>query len=239
MPGKTFFDKIDRERSLTRSREVKTIEQLCRITLAADAPHHYDIPWCEGLGRRTVLYVLEPGKSIIWPKNKTVSFFGPFDLEEEYERTTDERKLNELREIISTEKARYVNRYDYPRGKSGEILGPHNSPDVTIELLGSEGNAERSWRLYEIYGLGEFDDVRFDHKPSEAELKAHYDAQLRERDKVLEDARREMAELRGMLIATAAAPSNGHSRKQKRPHPPNCQCAAHKAKNQQELVAAS
>jgi hypothetical protein len=219
MPGKTFFDKIDRERSLNKSREPKMIEQLCRITLAADAPSHIDIPWCEGLGKKTILYVLEPGKSIIWPKNRTVSYFGPFDLEEEYEKTTDERKLNELREIIAVEKARYVNRYDYPRDNhTGNIVGPHRSPDVTIDLIGSDGGSEKSWRLYQIYGLGEFDDVKFDHKPSIEELEAKYEAKLREKDAAVDEMRRALAKLEGKFegaVAGAVAVETRHSKKSK------------------------
>ena len=237
--SKTFFDKIDRERSLIRSREPKLIEQLCRITLAADAPSHIDISWCEGLGKKTILYVLEPGKSMVWPLNKTRSYFGPFDLEEEYARTTDERRIAEMRELISVEKARYVNRYDYPRDKTGKPIGPHRSPDVTLEVLDHEGHATKATRLYELYGLGEFDDVKFDHKPTEEELRSHYEAQLRERDVTLEAARREMAELKGMILGSGAAAHK--SAPARRPHPADCQCAAHRgkngAKNQAELAA--
>jgi hypothetical protein len=192
--GKTFFDKIDRERSLSQSREPKMIEQLCRIELAADAPSHLDIPWCEGLGKKTILYVLEPGKSIVWPLNRTRAYFGPFDLEDEYEKTTDEKKIKELRDIISTEKARYVNRYDYPRSREGQPIGPHRSPDVTISIIGADGRNEKPVRLYEMYGLGEFDDYQFDHKPTVEELTDKYEAQLRAKDAELEAERRAMNE---------------------------------------------
>lgn len=192
--GKTFFDKIDRERSLSQSRNPKIVEQLCRITLAADAPEHYDIDWCEGLGKKNILYVLEPGKSIVWPLNKARSYFGPFDIQEQYEKTTDEKAINEMRTLISTEKARYVNRYDYPRNREGQPVGPHRSPDVTISLIGANGRDEKPVRLYEMYGLGEFDDYTFDHKPSVEELEAKYTAQLEAKDAEIAKERQEMAE---------------------------------------------
>ena len=238
--SKTLLQKLDRERSLVRSREPKTIEQLCRITLAADASGHVDIPWCEGLGKKTILYVLEPGKSIVWPLNRTRAYFGPFDLYTEYEATTDERKLTELRDIISSETARYLNRYDYPRdNRTGQPVGPHRAPDVTVEIVRGDGSYEPALRLYEVYGIGEFDDLAFDRKPTEEELRTHYEAQLRERDVVLEAARREMAELKGMIMGSGVAAHKGAPAR--RPHPADCQCAAHRGKNgakdQAELAA--
>jgi hypothetical protein len=242
--SKTLLQEIDRTRNLERSREVKAVEQLCRITLAADAPTHIDITWCEGLGKKAVLYVAEPGKSFVWPLNRTRSYLGPFDLFERYERSHDERELAELRDVISVETARFMNRYDYPRDdKTGKPIGEHRAPRFQVEILNQHGGAEATYFLPRVYGYHEFDDMKFEHKPSEAELREHYEQKLALKDAAVEEMRRETAELRGMILgaaATAKAPS-APGRKQRAPHPEDCQCVVHRRKHApgQELLAAA
>lgn len=199
--SKTVLQKIDRDRTLARAREPRVQEKLCRITLAEHAPEAIDITWCEGLHKPTNLYILEPGKSIVWPLARATNYFGPFDLYKVYEETTEEAALTALRDRISVESARYMFRYDYPRDdKTSRPIGPHRAPDCTMEVLGGDGTTEQTVRLYEVYGLGEYDDLKFEHKPSVEELESHFQAKLRARDELLEANRREMAELRGMII---------------------------------------
>jgi hypothetical protein len=204
--SKTQLQKIDRERTLARAREPRVLEKLCRITLADNALEAIDITWCEGLGKPTNLYILEPGKSIVWPLNRTTNYFGPFDLYKVYEETTDEQVLNALRDRISVESARFMFRYDYPRDdRTSKPIGPHRAPDCTMSVLSGDGAVEQTVRLYEVYGLGEFDDLKFEHKPSVEELEAHFQAKLRAKDEMLETTRREMAELRGMVLGKQIA----------------------------------
>lgn len=239
--SKLLLQKIDRDRSLVRSREQKVVEQLCEITLAEGQPF-FDVEWCEGLGKKTIRYAFEAGKPVVWPLNRTIAYFGPFNLFEVYERTTEEQKINDLRDIIAKESARYADRYGYPcEEKTNKILGPHRSPDVSIVIVDSEGNRSKPYRLYELYGFGEFDDVKFDKKPSEEELEAHYQQRLRESDVALEATRRELAELRGMVLgrAQAIAQEAAAPKPRKRnPHPADCRCAAHRNKRAAETVAA-
>lgn len=252
--SKSLLQKIDRERSLTQAREVKVIEQLCRITLAADAPHHVDVEWCEGLGKKKVLYVFEPGKPVMWKLSNAISFFGPFTLFEIYEKTSEENKRIEIRDIIAKETARVLDRYLYPcDDRTGKPIGPHRLPDFSIEIINSDGDVSKPYRLYELYGVGEFDDIVFDHKPTTAEIEGHYQAKLLEearlRDEALGAARREIAELRGMILgkaqpaaaAASAAPKarTAHNAGKRNPHKAGCQCAAHRGKNRPaELVEA-
>lgn len=201
--SRTLLQQIDRDRSLVRSREVKVIEQLCRITLAADAEHHVDETWCKGLGSKTVLYTWEPGKSHVWPLNQCRTHLGPFDLFERYAACSDEKEKGQLRDLIATESARFMNRYDYPRDKAGAPIGPHRAPRFTIEILNDTGEATSSYFLPQIYGYHEFDDQKFTKARTaeeiEAEYKDRYEAELAKKDEAIAEARREMAELRGMV----------------------------------------
>ena len=236
---------MERELAMVRGREIKAVEQLCRISLAADAPMPLDIEWCEGLGRLKVLYTVDPGRGgIVWPLNRTISYFGPFNLAERLEHSNNEREKIALKGIIVNETARFMNRYDYPREeKTGKPIGPHRAPDVTIEVLKADGGVEKSYRLAEEYGYREFDEMTFERKATEQEIRAHYEAKLEAKDQAVEEMRRETAELRGMIMGSRAAapaaapkPNGGRPRG---PHPVDCKCVVHRKKAEQpELVAA-
>lgn len=245
--SKSLLQKLDRERSLTQSREVKVVEHLCRISLAADAPTHLDVEWCEGLGKKTVLYVFEPGgQEIVWPLNRAIAYCGPFTAYEVYEKTTEEKTRLELRDVIVKETARFMDRYDYPREeKTGKPTGQHRAPRFKIEVITGGGEANKTYFLPEIYGYHEFDDVAFDKKPSVEEIEAHYQSQLQARDAVLEQTRREMAELRGMVIGkaqaivgeAAASPAKAAGKPARRPHPADCKCVVHRNKPVEPALA--
>jgi len=196
---------IDRQHSLTRSREPKIIESLCRISLSAEAPSHLDIPWCEGLGKKTILYVLEPGKSITWPLNRAIAYFGPFTLFDEYAKTNDEQKKIEIGEIIHTEMWRLLNRFDYPRAKDGAVTGPHRAPDVTIEVLDSNNRAaSKGYEIHKLYGIGKYDDVQFEKPPTEAEVRSKYEAILAEKDEQLRSMSEMLARLESKFDGAVA-----------------------------------
>jgi len=242
--SKSLLQKLDRERSLTQSREVKVVEQLCRISLAADAPTHLDVEWCEGLGKKTILYVFEPGgNEIVWPLNRAIAYCGPFTAYEVYEKTTEEKKRLELRDVIVKETARFMDRYDYPREeKTGKPTGQHRAPRFKIEVITGGGEANKTYFLPEIYGYHEFDDIAFDKKPSVEEIEAHYQAQLSARDAELEATRREVAEIRGMVLGQAQAIVREAATKPaekpgRRPHKAGCKCVVHRNKAAESALA--
>ena len=208
----TLLTKIDQERSLEKVTDAVENAKMCRITLAADAPRDLPLRWLSGVKARESLIILKRGQSVVQPRDKTRAWFGPFDLFKVYEETRDERKLNELRELIATESARYLSLYGYPmdhglKTKSIDLTpsGPHRSPDVTITVLNADGSEDAPVRLYEIYGLGEFDEnqATFMKPESEAEIKARFEAQLREKDEQhraeIDAFRLQMAEVAGLV----------------------------------------
>jgi hypothetical protein len=211
----TLLTKIDRERSVTQARESTVIEKMCRITLSANAERPYEWSHCEGRGKRTTLQIIHPGTSIVRTLEMAESHFGPFSRFKEYMDTTDERLLDALRDRISIESARYLMRYDYPR-EAGEgykpkmtPTGPHRSPDMTMTVIAADGSESEPIRLYEVYGIGEFDDLKdsFAPKETQASIEARFQAELRAKDDMLADYRRELAKVTGMvegLIAVGA-----------------------------------
>ena len=208
----TLLTKIDQERSLDKVTDAVERAKSCRISLAADAPRAVPLRWLVGRLAQESLILLKPGQSVIQPIDKVRAWFGPFDLFKVYEETRDEKKLSELREIISTESARYLSRYGYPmdHGVKAKVIdltpsGPHRSPDVTITVLNADGTEDAPVRLYEIYGLGEFDEhaSTFVKPESEAEIKARFEAQLREKDEQhaaeIAEFKRNQAEIAGIV----------------------------------------
>jgi hypothetical protein len=212
----TMLTKIDNERATVQARESTVIEKMCRITLSKDSPRPYEWSHCTGRGPRTTTrQILKPGESLVRTLDMAESHFGPFSRFAEYMNTTDERLLDALRDRISIESARYLMRYDYPR-ESGEgykpkmtPTGPHRSPDMTMTVIAADGTESEPIRLYEVYGIGEFDDLKdsFAPKETQASIEARFQAELHAKDEVLADYRRELAKLSGMvegLIAVGA-----------------------------------
>lgn len=208
----TILQKIDQERALEKVTESVERARSCRITLAASATRPVPLRWLTGRLAKESLILLRPGQSVVQPLDKTRAWFGPFDLYKVYEETRDERKLNELREVISSETARYLSLYGYPmdhgvKTRSVDLTpsGPHRSPDVTITILNADGTEEVPVRLYQIYGLGEFDEnaEHFMQHETEAEIKARFEAQLRAKDEVhraeIEAFRLQVAEIAGLV----------------------------------------
>lgn len=207
MDAASTLSRMDRERVLDASKDVVQGEKQCRISLAANAPHSVELSWHGGKGSRPTMIVLEPGKSVVQPLGRAQAWFGPFSLYAEYEATHDEKKRADLAQFISTETKRYLDRYDYVRGDGRGYhpdmrpTGPHRSPDVTVTILEADGSEHEPIRLYELYEIGEFDPLRdtFTPKASPEEVAASYERKLAERDAIIEEHRREMAELKGIV----------------------------------------
>lgn len=210
----TLLDRIDRERTLEKVNDQVEAAKSCRINLSKDAERPLELSWCQGRGHRKTLIVVRPGMAVEQPLNKCRSWFGPFDLFKVYEETRDERKLNELREIIAVESERYLKRYDYPRehGRATKTLditpsGPHRSPDVTLTILNPDGTTEEPVRLHEIYGIGEFEseDIKagFMQRETPAQVAARLTAELQAKDeqhrREIEEFNKKLAEVSGIV----------------------------------------
>jgi hypothetical protein len=216
----TILTKIDKERQLKQSREITVIEKMARIHLAHDSQRPLELNWCKGRGFKNTIIVLRPGDSVVQPVEKARAWFGPFDRFEEYEQCTDEAILEVLRDHIAIESARYLMRYDYPRGQKGfhpdmNPIGPHRSPDIDITILSEDGKDPDPISLYEIYGIGDFDDLKdtWAHHETEGEIRKRMDARLREKDKEVEAMRRELAELKGLVVGRAETIAAGAKNK--------------------------
>lgn len=210
----TLLTKIDRERTLDQSKESTAVEKICLVTLAKDAPRPLELEWCKGRGFKKTLLILRPGETIQQPLDKCHAWFGPFDLFKVYENTHDEKTLEVLRDHISIESARFLSRYDYPR-ELGEGYkpnmtpsGPHRAPDVTITVLNADGTSEEPVRLHQIYGIGEFDELKdtFKRKETVEEIRARFEADLRAKDEEVRKMRHDLAELAG-VVKGAMAPA--------------------------------
>jgi hypothetical protein len=184
-------EEIKQRRLMAQARSPIVQERVCRITLSKDSPRSEKIQWCEGLGKPTNLYVLEPGGNIVWPLTRAEAYFGPFRWFKAFEESTDEREMQALEQRISEEMGRYLTRYDCPRGDGrGESpnmvpTGAHRSPDVTVEILGPNGGIEQSCRLYELYDLEGLTVEAFNEKYSgkqmtQAQIQEHYENKLAE-----------------------------------------------------------
>src|SRR5215469_1785486 len=160
----SLLQKIDRERQISRDSEVVEAAKMVNVHLSADWPRPIEIGWCMGRGHKNTLVIVRPGQTVVQPLDRMRSLFGPFDLFEIYRNETSEKKLEAYREILATESARVLNRYDYER-LAGEgykpkmtPTAPHRFPDLTMTILNSDGTTEPPLRLHELYGIGEFDD---------------------------------------------------------------------------------
>lgn len=204
------IDALDRQVLRDQSKDVIEAERQCRITLAADALHPVDLEWNPG-GRNGKLtrITLEPGKSVVQPLSKAQVWFGPFAVPLEYAQTDDERRKEGLRNFWATEKARYLNRYDYPRKSAKEMAptGPHRSPDVSVTIIEADGSEHEPIRLHQLYKIGEWDPNKDSFAPQETadEIEARYKAELDERDGEVAALRRQVAELAGMVKGVVAA----------------------------------
>lgn len=213
---------IERDHTLSIADTPSTVvERTCRVTLASDwpsaaKPRPIELRWRRDRFTRESLIILKPGATLEQPLNKCHSWFGPFDRFDEYEeaiRKGDDKIATVLREHIATEMARYLTRYDYPRGNGRGSnpdmtpIGPHRSPDVSIQVMDPEGNHGPVIRLYQKYGIGEYDDLNdtFRVPETEEQIKARYDEQLRAREREILETRREMAELKGMVKGLVVA----------------------------------
>lgn len=219
----TLLAKIERDSILARAAEKENtiVEKTCRISLAHDwpnaqKPRAIELPWCKGLGSPKTLLILRPGATIEQPLDKCHAWFGPFDLFKEYEAElhkvpTNEKLIAAMRDRIASESARYLTRYDYPRGNGRGSqpdmtpVGPHRSPDITIQVLDAEGNHDEPIRLYEVYQIGEFDELAgtFQQPESQEQIESRFQAQLLEKDREVAAMRRELAQLAGMVKGVA------------------------------------
>lgn len=205
----SLLQKIDRERQIARDTEVVEAAKMVNVHLSASWPRPVEIPWCMGRGHKNTLTIIRPGQSVVQPLDRMRSYFGPFDLFGVYEKETNERKLEALREILATESARVLNRYDYER-LAGEgykpkmtPTAPHRLPDLTMTILNSDGSSEAPIRLHEIYGIGEFDDISFEKKETLEEITARHQAAMATKDEEhkaeVRALAKQLAELSGMV----------------------------------------
>ena len=160
------IDALEQDVLAEKSREYILAERQCRISLSKDWPRDVPLEWHPGgsKGQKSVI-PLRPGKSVVQPLPKAKAWFGPFDVYFEI-RTADEKKKELLRDLWRSEKERYLNRYDYPRGNGRGAKpdmtpsGPHRSPDVTVTILEADGTESEPLRLHELYKIGEFDPLK-------------------------------------------------------------------------------
>lgn len=204
---------IDEGRVYEHTADIAELEKLVRIELAADAPRPHELKWMIGRGHRPTCHIIKPGKSVSWPLNKARSEFGPFDMYDLYKKETDEARKAWLYEHIRVEQERYLKRYDYPMAGTGSKpdltpIGPHRSPDITITLLDAEGGDVVSYRLHEVYGIGEFEEpsivAGFRQQETPAEINARVQADQDAKDAQIEAMRRELAEMKGMFRGVLA-----------------------------------
>jgi len=201
---------LDQAATIDHSKEQVQADKQVRIRLSADAKLPLQLFWNVGgkHGRDTVI-TIEPGKSIVQPLSKAQVWFGPFSVPMEF-ATADERRKEKLRGFWAIEKARYLNRYDYPRPtsmtKDGyEPTGPHRSPDVYITIIEPDGQELPEIRLHQLYKIGEWDPLKdkFTQKESAEDIKARYERELdeikRERDRELGEMKEQIAKLGGLV----------------------------------------
>ena len=211
------IEELDRDALTEQAKQVVLAERQCRMTLAQSWPRPVALEWHPGLvGHRSLLW-LNPGKSLVQPLSKVQCWFGPFAVYLDYRSAVDERKKSQLRDLYNSEKKRYLERYDYPRGDgkgAKPILtptGPHRSPDVSVTILEADGTENETIRLYELYHIGEFDPIKdsFVVAESAEQVEARYQQELatvNERyERQAEAFRLEMAELRGMVGSKVAS----------------------------------
>jgi hypothetical protein len=203
-----------------QSRGVIEAEKQCRITLSKNAPRAIPLAWHGGRGHRQTEIKLLPGQTVVQPLSKAQVWFGPFAVPIEFAATTDERRKESLRQFWATEKARYLNRYDYPRpssvSKQGyEPIGPHRSPDVTVVIVDADGTESPPIRLHELYKIGEYDPLKdtFGNQETAEQIKTRYEGELAGVSQRYEDEIRElrlqMAEVVGLTKGLATASAGG------------------------------
>lgn len=206
------LSQLDMERATEEGRALTEAQLQCRIALSPHAPMPVKLHWHPGRGGRLSVIVLERGKTIVQPLDRAQVWFGPFAAYAEYEQCTDERRRDALRSFITTETARFLNRYDYPRGARGlpadmRPTGPHRAPDVTITILEADGSEHEPIRLHELYEIGEFDPLRDELKPPESaeSVEERYQRILEERDAKYAAMQENFREMAGMVKGLAVA----------------------------------
>jgi hypothetical protein len=212
-----FIEELDEKALADQSAGAIEAEKQCKIYLAADWPRPIKLEWHGGKGHRLSVIVLEPGKSVTQPLAKAQAWFGPFSAHMQYAATSDERQREKIKLFWQQEKTRYLSRYDYPRPismtKGGyEPIGPHRSPDVTVTIIENDGFENPPIRLYEMYQIGPWDPIKdqFTRTESAAETEARLNAELEaaadKHQAELQQLRREIASLAGMVqVLTGAA----------------------------------
>lgn len=232
----TVLSRIKEAAELSAASEQATVQKMCQVSLSAhwpteEKPRAHELSWCVGRVNpgqpgRTV-QILRPGKSLVLPLDKVRAWFGPFDMFRIYENECkrsprDERLIGGLEADIARESARYLTLYDYPydgRGNKPDMtpIGPHRSPDVTITILNEDGENDEPIRLYEIYGIGEFDEREFKTRETEQQIRDRFTAELRSKDEAIQRLSEKQSELAGMLrgfIAGQSAPADTKDSKQ-------------------------
>jgi hypothetical protein len=226
------IESLDRDDAVAQARGVIQAEKQCRVALAKEWPRTVFLEWNVGGPRsKATIIPLQPGCSVVQPFHKVAAWFGPFDVPDKFRFAVDEKAKERLREFWRVERARYLNRYDYPRGdgRGGRpnmtATGPHRSPDVTIQVLHDDGTADEPVRLYKIYSIGEFDPLKnsFDVVETPEQIKEKYEAELARVNNHYENQaqsfRMELAELKGLLTAKLSMPAAPSDVSQEAPQP--------------------
>jgi hypothetical protein len=190
-----------------------------RITLSASATAPLRLDWNIGgkTGRNTTLFV-KPGGSVVQPLAKAEVWLGPFSTPERYLKAKDEAERSRLKDFWRLEKARVLNKWDYPRPqnhmKDGtNPTGPHRFPDVSVTILEADGSELEPMRLHQLYKLGEFDNFwtpdKFGPAESSEDVRAEYEARIAAQAAQHETEKSEMlqrlAKLEGMVGAVISS----------------------------------
>jgi hypothetical protein len=218
----TLLQRIDRDATLAQAsaKEPTAVAKICRVSLAENAKIPVELSWLRGLGAKKELLILRPGKALDLPLDRCHIWFGPFDRFAEYEEEINrpipnEKVIGVLRDHIATESARILFQWGYPykgRGYHPDMtpIGPHRFPDVTIQTLNAEGENGDPIRCHEVYGIGEFDETEFSTMETEDQIRQRYETQLRERESQVEEMRREVAKLTGLVQGVVIATDPKH-----------------------------
>jgi hypothetical protein len=224
------IEDIDRADLLEKSKPMVEAEKQCRIVLSSDWKKSevdfkrvVELSWNPGTSNgRTSIIALRPGKAVVQPLFRAMTWFGPFGLIAEFQAETNDARKQYLREKYASEKMRILNQYDYPRpvsmAKFGvEPIGPHRFPDVTVTVIDADGSDRAPMRLHAIYKIGEFDEIypldSFGQRETVDEVKARYEAELEEQagafQKQFDEMRRQMSEMAGMVKGLAVSVQSG------------------------------
>lgn len=212
----TVLSRIKESAEVSVAASKSVVQRMCQVSLASDwragakeETRVVKLNWCAGLRQPNTVQMLRPGKTLVLPLDKCRSWFGPFDMFRIYEsecmrNPRDERVISEMEQLIAGESARYLTRYDYPydgRGRSPDMtpIGPHRSPDVTITIINEDGENDAPIRLYEQYGIGEYDESEFKTRETEQQIRERFQSELRSKDEAIQRLSEKQSELAGLL----------------------------------------